>query len=947
MPPSVANPGTPARAVRLRAPWRARVSVGSYSRSQITSHRPGGKLTAALAVTATVVGLGALTVSLGAGAHSAQAATTRGATVPFTEYEAESAATNGTVLGMDRTAGTLASEASGRKAVQLAGQGKYVQFTLAQPANAVTIHYAIPDSADGAGLTNQLSLYVNGTKTQDLTVTSRYSDFYGSYPFSNNPGDGKAHHFYDDVRTTFGSTLAAGSTVKVQVDSNDTAGSYTIDTADFETVGVANAMPAGYLDATGYGADPTGARDSTSAIQSAVNAGSSQGKGVWIPTGTFTVTGHIILNNVTVKGAGPWYTVLHGAGVGLYGNYAPNASSNVHVSDLAIFGEVTNRDDSAQVNGIGGALNSSSVDNVWIQHTKVGAWLDGPFDGLTLSRLRILDTTADGVNFHNGITHSTVTNSFLRNTGDDGLAMWAESNADANDSFTFNTVELPILANNIAIYGGHDNTVSDNIVSDTQNQGGGIHVGNRFNAVPLAGTTTIARNTLIRTGVLDSNWQFGVGAIWFWSSDSAMTGTINVTDSSILDSSYEAIQFIGSGVSNVSFSNVTIDGTGTFVLQLQTTGSASFTNVTATHVGNAGSYNCQGTGAFAINKISGDTGWDSTYCGPWPAPVYTYAGGGGTTTPPTTPPPTTTPPTTTPPTTTPPSSPSGNLALNRPVTDSGHSDVYVAGNAVDGNTSTYWEGANAFPQTLTTDLGSAQSLGRLVLDLPPSSAWGARTETLSVLGSTDNSTWTTLVASNAYGFDPATGNTVTVTLPANSTRYVRLAFTANSGWSAAQLSELEAYAGTTTTAPPPTTTPPPATGNVALYKTVTDTGHSQTYVAANTVDGDQNSYWESTNNAFPQSLTLDLGSSTATKRLVLDLPASWGARSETLSVLGSADNSSFATLVGSTAYSFDPASANKVTISLPANSSRYLRLTFTANSGWAAGQLSELEAYLS
>jgi polygalacturonase len=47
-------------------------------------------------------------------------------------------------------------------------------------------------------------------------------------------------------------------------------------------------MPAGYLDATSYGADATGAQDSTSALASAINAGSSQGKGVWIPSGTFT-----------------------------------------------------------------------------------------------------------------------------------------------------------------------------------------------------------------------------------------------------------------------------------------------------------------------------------------------------------------------------------------------------------------------------------------------------------------------------------------------------------------------------------------------------------------------------------------------------------------------------------------------------------------------------------
>src|SRR5688572_8869397 len=54
----------------------------------------------------------------------------RGATVAFTEQEAESATTTtGVVIGPDRTAYTLPAEASGRKAVQLA-PGQYVEFTL-------------------------------------------------------------------------------------------------------------------------------------------------------------------------------------------------------------------------------------------------------------------------------------------------------------------------------------------------------------------------------------------------------------------------------------------------------------------------------------------------------------------------------------------------------------------------------------------------------------------------------------------------------------------------------------------------------------------------------------------------------------------------------------------------------------------------------------------------
>ena len=80
------------------------------------------------------------------------------------------------------------------------------------------------------------------------------------------------------------------------------------------------------------------------------------------------------------------------------------------------------------------------------------------------------------------------------------------------------------------------------------------------------------------------------------------------------------------------------------------------------------------------------------------------------------------------------------------------------------------------------------------MDLPPSPAWGARTQTLEIQGSTDGSAFTTIAGSHGYTFDPATGNTATATFAATAVRYVRLTFTANSGWPAGQLSELQVFA---------------------------------------------------------------------------------------------------------------------------------------------------------
>ena len=542
-----------------------------------------------------------------------------GASLPYAEVQAESSATNGTVIGPSYTQGQLADEASGRKAVTLQGSGKEVTFTTPVATNSIDFRYSIPDSSDGSVYTAPLSLYVNGTKQTDFTLTNAYSWYYGSYPFVNTPGSGNPHHFYDEVHRLFSTTYPAGTTFKLQVDSEDTASSYTIDLADFEQVASALSQPSGSVSVVSEGADPTGVNDSTNAFNAAISAAGAGGA-VWIPPGTYNIPGHIIVNNVTVEGAGMWYSTVAGTAPGFYGNSAPNPSTNVHLSNFAIFGNVQVRDDSAQVNGIGGAMSNSTVSNIWIDHMKVGAWMDGPMTGLTFSGMRIRDTTADGINFHGGVTNSTVTNSDIRNTGDDGIATWADSGigADSGDTISNNTVQLQQLANGIAIYGGNNNTVSGNLVVDTGiTQGGGIQVGQRFTSTPV-GLTTISNNTMIRDGSLDPNWQFGVGALWFDGSQGWGGGPVNVSNTLIEQSPFEAIQWVEGTISGVNLSNVSIIGTGTFALQEQTGGTATATNVTATGVaqanqGNNPSYSCEGT-AFAITDGGGNSGISPAGC---------------------------------------------------------------------------------------------------------------------------------------------------------------------------------------------------------------------------------------------------------------------------------------------------------------------------------------------
>ena len=580
--------------------------------------------TAALLAGGAVAVTGATVASAATGATGGN-----GANLPYVEVLAQNSATNGTVIGPSYSQGQLADEAVGREAVTLQGSGKFVTFTTPVATNSIDFRYSIPDTSDGSVYTAPLSLYVNGTKQTDFSLTNAYSWYYGSYPFVNTPGSGTPQHYFDEVHRLFSTTYPAGTTFKLQVDSEDTASSYTINLADFENVGAPLTQPAGSVSVTSEGADPSGAADSTAAFNAAITAAGAGGT-VWIPSGTYDIPGHITVNNVTVEGAGMWYSTITGAQPGFFGlgtptscgvpEQRPGVSSNVHLSNFAIFGNVQVRDDCDQDNGIGGAMSNSTVSNIWIEHMKVGAWMDGPMTNLTFSGMRIRDTTADGINLHGGVTSSTITNSELRNTGDDGIALWADSSlgADAQDTISNNTLQQQQLANGIAVYGGNNNTVTGNLVEDTGiNQGGGITVAQRFTSTPV-GLTTVSNNTMIRDGDLDPNWQFGVGALWFDGSQGSITGPINVSNALIEQSPFEAVQWVEGTVSGVSLNNVSIVGTGTFAMQEQTGGAATFTNVTATGVaqaneGNAPSYNCEGS-AFAITDGGGNSGVSPTNC---------------------------------------------------------------------------------------------------------------------------------------------------------------------------------------------------------------------------------------------------------------------------------------------------------------------------------------------
>ena len=245
-------------------------------------------------------------------------------------------------------------------------------------------------------------------------------------------------------------------------------------------------------------------------------------------------------------------------------------------------------------------------------------------DNVRVTNNIIVDQIADGLNFHKGVTNSGASNNFVRNTGDDAMAMWSHEAVNVNNGFDHNTVQTPTLANGIAIYGGTDTTVSNNLIADPLREGSALHVGSRFGATPFEGHVWITNNTTVRAGTLELNWTIGLGALWIYALEKTIDADIQVVGDHFLDNTYNALMIVTEwgvkdlySISNVHVKDVRVDGAGILLaLSARAAGSALFENVDARNIGwwgvnNCGSFDFSGASEFSLEDRGGNDGVDN------------------------------------------------------------------------------------------------------------------------------------------------------------------------------------------------------------------------------------------------------------------------------------------------------------------------------------------------
>lgn len=431
-----------------------------------------------------------------------------GAKLGYTTYEAEQGELkNGVVKNAPSSEAehATAREASGQAYVDLPTNAS-VSFIAQADANAVTVRYTVPDGESG-----KVEVKVNNTVIGTLDLSSKsnwqYLDNYTYHPnddikvHDTPAADRLARFQFDEVSQLFKeANIKVGDKVTItNIDSTPVG----IDLVDLEKAPDAIRQPENSVSITDFGAVANDGSDDYQAFMAAIESAKASKKSVYIPEGQFDFSRPISLyvpDGIKITGAGQWHTKLHflnteaakyddkGYASGGGGITFEPGSKDIDLGNLSMDSNLNSRhDEKANYKGISGTLGTgSSIHDIKIEHFEAGVWIgdyskNKPLnytDGLTISNATIRNNFADGVNFAQGTSNSTVINSNIRGNGDDGLATWSSHHENTNahvaenNRFLNNTVELGWRAAGIGIFGGKGHEVANNLIKDNANWGG-------------------------------------------------------------------------------------------------------------------------------------------------------------------------------------------------------------------------------------------------------------------------------------------------------------------------------------------------------------------------------------------------------------------------------------------------------------------------------------------
>ncbi|WP_411347233.1 right-handed parallel beta-helix repeat-containing protein [Paenibacillus sp. WLX2291] len=247
------------------------------------------------------------------------------------------------------------------------------------------------------------------------------------------------------------------------------------------------------------------------AIAAAIQQAKTEGKDVYVPTGTFELSNILTVNGVTLKGENKDQSILTSTNPEC-GSIDLTGASPAIRNLSHVYSSLGERDGKNEKNSIS-VKNATNfvVDQIHVQKASTAGIYVTDSIGGTITNNTVQDTQADGIHMTGDSSDITVQNNVVKQVGDDTIAVVSYGKSAKSDGDKGQTNNIRILNNDvgydskargISVVGGRDVLIEGNHIQLTQMAG--IYIAtetgenNEYNTQAVD-SITINNNTVDRT----------------------------------------------------------------------------------------------------------------------------------------------------------------------------------------------------------------------------------------------------------------------------------------------------------------------------------------------------------------------------------------------------------------------------------------------------------------